>query len=205
VNRLAILGASGHGKVVADAAESSGWREVVFFDDAWPSLLQNAHWAIVGDTAALIDQISNFDGVIVAIGNNKIRQEKLAMLEHFNAPMPVILHPSAQVSRYARLGEGTVVFASAVVNADTAVGAGCIINTGAVVEHDCELGACVHVSPNASLAGGVRVGDRSWVGLGVCVKQLLTIGKDTVIGMGAVVTRNIPNDVVATGNPARRR
>lgn len=203
MKRLAILGASGHGKVVADAAELSGWDSVVFFDDAWPKIERNGNWSVQGGSRELIECLERYEGVVVAIGNNAVRLEKLNELEAASASLAVIIHPSAQVSRYAKVSPGTVILANSVVNVGAELGKGCVINTGAVVEHDCRLVDGVHVSPNAALAGGVVVGRASWVGIGAVVRQLVSIGDGVVVGMGAVVTRNISDGVVAFGNPAR--
>ncbi len=203
MKRLAILGASGHGKVVADAAELSGWDDIVFYDDSWPRINENGNWPVLGGGRKLIENLALYDGVVVGIGDNTVRLEKLTGLEAENASLAVIIHPSAQVSRYARVSPGTVVFANSAVNAGAELGKGCIINTGAVVEHDCRLADGVHVSPNAALAGGVVVGRASWIGIGAAVKQLVSIGDRAVVGMGAVVTRNMSDGVVAYGNPAR--
>jgi len=200
---LAILGASGHGKVVADCAELCGWQSVVFFDDAWQSREVNGHWPVRGDTQALLANLSQFDGVLVAIGNNRIRQDKLHQLLDAGAKVVSVVHPQAIVSRYALIGVGSVVFAGAVINVDASIGAGTIINTGASVDHDCVLGSAVHVSPGACLAGGVSVGDRGWVGIGASMRQLVCIGSDVVVGAGAVVVKDVPAGVTVVGNPAR--
>lgn len=200
--RLAILGASGHGKVVADAAELAGWREVVFFDDAWPGLKQNGPWAVAGDTRVLLDDFTLFDGVVVAIGNNRIRLAKQRELLAAGASFASIIHPSANVSPHASIGDGTVVFAHAVVNACAVVGDGCIVNTGAIIEHDCVIGDFAHISPNATLAGGVTIGKLVWVGASSSVRQLIEVGEAAVIGMGAVVTKAVPPGLTVAGNPA---
>lgn len=201
--RLAILGASGHGKVVADAAELSGWDEVVFFDDAWPGLSQNGPWAVLGDTAALLRDVGGFDGVVVAIGNNSLRQIKQHELVASGAVLTSVIHPAASVSAHAQVGIGSVIFANAVVNASAKVDEGCIVNTGAVVEHDCVLRRFSHISPNAVLAGGVEVGELVWVGACSSIRQLITVGSGAVVGMGAVVTKDVPPGVTVVGNPAR--
>ena len=201
--RLAILGASGHGKVVADAAGLAGWDEVVFFDDAWPGVTKNGPWAVVGDTAALLRDVNCFDGVVVAIGNNSIRQAKQRELAASGAQIVSVIHPASVISEYAMVGAGSVVFANAVINACAEVGEGCIVNTGAVVEHDCVMGDFAHVSPNAVLAGGVRVGSLAWIGGCASVRQLIEVGEGTVVGMGAVVTKDVPPGVTVVGSPAR--
>ena len=204
MKKLAILGASGHGKVVADTAECCGWQSVEFFDDAWPSIQNNGLWPIVGDTIALLKKLADFDGVLVAIGNNRIRYAKLLELQAMGGRLVTLVHPAAVVSRYAEIAEGTVVFAGAVVNAGTVIKPGAILNTGCSVDHDCVLGNAVHISPGARLAGGVRVGDESWVGIGSSVRQLISIGQRVTVGAGSAVVSDIPNDMVVAGVPAKR-
>lgn len=203
MKRLAILGASGHGKVVADAAGLSGWHEVVFFDDAWPSVSQNGPWEVVGTCADLIGQAGGFDGVIVAIGNNRIRSDRQQELLAMGFTLVSVIHPSAVISPYADVGAGSVVFANAVVNACASLGAGCIVNTGAVVEHDCVVGDFSHLSPNSVLAGGVSAGQHVWVGAGASVKQLIVLGDGVTVGMGGVVVRDVPAGQTVIGVPAR--
>ncbi|HEX4547900.1 acetyltransferase [Pseudomonas sp.] len=203
MKKLAVLGASGHGKVVADTAQCSGWDQVDFYDDAWPGRVHNGVWHVVGDSAALLARFHEYQGVIVAIGNNAVRSTKLASLSDIDAPIVSLIHPKAFVSQYSSIGPGSVIFAGAVVNADAKIGRGAILNTGCSVDHDCILGDTVHVSPGARLAGAVSVGDRSWVGIGASVKQLITIGCDVVVGSGASVVSNVPDGVIVVGVPAK--
>jgi len=205
VTRLAILGASGHGKVVADAAECAGWQVVEFFDDAWPQLQNNGCWAVSGDSNTLVRRLAEFDGVLVAIGNNRIRHEKLCELERAGATIVSVIHPAAIVSRYASLAAGSVVFANVVVNADVRIGLGAILNTGCSIDHDCVLGCSVHVSPGARLAGGVQVGDSSWIGIGASVRQLVRIGSNVTVGAGAAVVANVADGLTVVGVPARTK
>lgn len=203
MKRLAILGASGHGRVVADAAELAGWREVCFFDDAVPKNKTHGPWPVLGTTDELLTQVASWDGVVVAIGNNEIRLAKMEQLQVAGAPLSSIIHPSAVVSRYVQLGKGCVVFAGACINAGAVLGDGVIINTACSIDHDCQLGAGVHVSPGAHLAGGVRVGRASWIGIGAVVRQQISIGSGVVVGAGAAVVDDLPDDLCAVGVPAR--
>ncbi len=203
MKRLAILGASGHGKVVADAAELSGWDEVVFFDDDWPQRKSNAIWPVLGNTAALLASLDDFSGVAVAIGNNRIRLEKLNVLRGQNVTLPTIIHPQSIISRYAQIGEGSVICAGVVVNADTRIGAGAILNTGCSIDHDCVLADAVHISPGARLAGGVSVGECTWIGIGAVVRQLLTVGACSIVGAGAAVVKDVPAHATVVGVPAK--
>lgn len=203
MNRLALFGASGHGKVVADAALETGWDSVVFFDDAWPSLSRNGHWPVDGDLAALMLSVREFDAAIVSIGNCTVRWEKQQALAAAGVPIATLVHPRACVSKFARLGVGTVVMAGAVVNADAEIGDGCIVNTGATVDHDCILAHGVHVCPGAHLSGNVTVGACAWVGVGASVRQGTSIGAGAMVGAGAVVVKPVPNGATVVGSPAR--
>lgn len=203
MKRLALLGASGHGKVVADAALASGWDHVEFFDDAWPQRSRNGPWLVTGDSAALLARLGEFEGVLVSIGDCVVRWEMHQALQTAGARLATVVHPSASVSRYAMLGAGTAVMAAAVVNADAVVGAAGIINTGATVDHDCQLGDAVHICPGAHLSGAVRVGHASWVGVGAAVKQGMVIGAGVMVGAGAVVVAPVADDQTVVGNPAR--
>ncbi|QZA78321.1 acetyltransferase [Deefgea tanakiae] len=203
MRRLAILGASGHGKVIADAALLSGWDEVIFYDDAWPEKEMNGRWPIVGNTAALLMRILPFDGVVVGIGNNKIRLEKTQQLALLDLPVVTIVHPSAVISPFSMIGYGSVVLANSVVQVDTSVGVAALINTSSTVDHDCVLADGVHICPGAHLAGGVHVGEKSWIGIGSSIKQLVNIGANVMIGAGAVVVTDIVDSVTVAGVPAR--
>jgi sugar O-acyltransferase (sialic acid O-acetyltransferase NeuD family) len=203
INRLLyIIGASGHGKVIADLAESLGYT-VYFYDDAYPEKKQIEHWAVLGTFDDLLQLEQDKINVAVAIGNNVIRQEKMLLCEKHHFQLPRLIHLSALISQYAQVGAGTVVLAGAVVNAFARIGRGCIINTASVVEHDCIINDFVHISPNSALAGSVSIGECSWVGIGSQINQLVNIGEHVLIGAGSTVVKNIPANVVAFGSPAK--
>lgn len=200
---LAILGASGHGKVVADAALSSGlWQRVLFYDDAWPTKTQNGQHEIVGNTKTLLD-LSEKPDVVVAVGNNKVRLAKQSELIVNGFTVVTVVHPSAVISASAKIALGCVVMAGAVINSDAVVGSACIVNSNAVVEHDCLLGDAVHVSPGACLAGGVVVGQYSWIGIGASVIQLKRIGSNVMVGAGAAVVTDLADGTTVVGVPAK--
>jgi len=202
MRRLALFGASGHGKVVADAALASGWDEVLFFDDAWPEVAGNGRWQVVGDFSVLKDGRYAFDEALVSIGNCDARWRLHQALRESGVPLATVVHPRACVSPYATLGVGSVVMAGAVINVDAVIGEACIINTGATVDHDCRLADAVHVSPGAHMSGGVSVGLASWIGVGATVRQGMRIGAHVMVGAGAVVVKDVADNLTVTGCPA---
>lgn len=201
--KLAVLGASGHGKVVADTAQACGWKQIDFFDDTWPARQENGHWQIIGGWTQLLSRLDDYEGVFVAIGNNRIRYSKVIELESVGAKIVSLVHPHAVISQYVSIGIGSLIVAGVVVNVDTVIGRGVILNTGCSVDHDCVLHDGVHICPGARLAGGIEVGKLSWVGIGASVRQSLRIGTEVVIGAGAAVVNDIADALTVVGVPAR--
>ena len=199
---IAILGASGHGKVVAEIAELCGFDSIIFFDDN-NAIKSLESWKVIGDTHNLLSHVSSFDACFVAIGDNNVRVKKTELLKNKNANIVSLIHPSAYVSEYSLIKKGTVVMANASINPYASIGESCIVNTSSTIEHDCLIGSGVHISPNTALAGGVRVGDKTSVGIGSSIRQNIEIGDNVIIGTGSVVITNIPDNVVAFGVPAK--
>jgi len=201
LKKIAIVGASGHGKVVADLAELCGF-EVVFFDDAYPEKKSIEHWPVIGDFKDLLEANDVLKNAIVAVGNNNIRTKLSKHLIERGFHLPVLIHPKATISKYAKIDLGSVVFANAVINAFAKIGRYSIINSSATVEHDCILGEGVHLSPNAALAGGTILHRNAWLGIGTVTRQLVEVGSNSIIGANSTVIKNIPADVTAFGSPA---
>ncbi len=202
--RIAVLGAGGHGRVVADIAMSNGLSVVAFIDDA-PAKSGTLVWAIpvLSLDEFLAGEMSRGTAVALGIGDNGGRERAAQRIRSRAVELATLVHPTAAVARTARLGAGSVVMAKAAVNPDARLGDGCIVNTGAVVEHDCVLGAFAHLSPNAALGGGVVIGARTHLGLGAVVLPLVNVGTDVRVGAGAVVNRDVSDGLTVAGVPAR--
>ena len=197
--KLVIIGASGHGKVIADIALRNGYEIVGFLDD------NDALKEIVGFPVLVgVSEIPRYQmecEFIIAIGSNQIRE---MIAKQYAVKWAILIHPTAVIGMDVQIEVGTVVMANAVINPSARIGKHCIINTGAVIEHDNFLQDYVHVSPNATLAGTVHVGERVHVGVGVCVKNNTSIAADVTIGAGAAVVKDITEAGVYVGVPTRR-
>ena len=203
MKKLALLGAGGHGKVVADLAQLSGWENVTFFDDSYPERQLNGAWPIQGTTQDLLDQLNQFDGVLVSIGDCAARLKLHMLLNGAGAPLVSIKHPNAVVSGYAKIGLGCIIMAGAVINFGAQIGEACIVNTGATIDHDCQLDNAVHVCPGANLSGDVSVAQATWVGVGSAIRQGIQIGTHVLIGAGSVVVADVADNLTVAGNPAK--
>ena len=203
MRRLAVLGASGHGRVVAEAALSAGWEAVSFFDDGFPDKTSFDKFTIEGDLDKLLEKSNSYDGFHVAIGHNRTRLKILAHFLELDFPCPNIISPSSVISQSASLGAGISIMANVVVNANCMLGDGVILNTCCSVDHDCNIASGVHISPGAHLAGDVSVGICSWVGIGSVIIQGKMIGDDSIVGAGSTVISDIPSCVTAAGVPSK--
>ena len=201
--RCIVIGAGGHGKVIADILLSGGTDVLGFLDDNFAGEGQSVlGLPILGKPSSWNDfSDSHF---IVAIGSQKIRQQMVIQLQADGQSQWLIaIHPSATVSTFSTIGVGSVVMAGAVINADAVIGIHSIVNTSATVDHDCVVGDFVHIAPGANLAGGVQIGDRTLVGVGATIAPYCTVGEDVIIGAGAVVIDNIASGRTVKGVPAK--
>ena len=201
---LIIIGAGGHGKVVADCARvTKQFDKIRFLDGKYPELLYVANWDIVGHQ----DDFANFDDedtwYFVAIGSNEIRHNWQKKLLNNGHKIATLVHPNACVAEDVIIGQGTLILAGCVINILTEIGAGCIVNTGATVDHDCSIGEFSHIAPGVSLAGAVTLGVEVFIGVGSNVIQCISIDDKSTIGAGSTVIQNIPFGVTAVGTPAK--
>lgn len=201
--RLMILGAGGHAKVVIEVARAAGWEPVAALAPEKTGSVLGVPLRGGDDDAPALWRQGLVDAAAVAIGDNRLRRRLAKRLRGFGCPLPVLVHPAATISPTARLGEGTVVMAGAVVNADAVIGRDCIVNTGAVVEHDCVLGDGVHAAPRSVMGGSCRFGDLALFGIGASARPGVTVGEAAIVGAGAVVVRDIADAAVVGGAPAR--
>ncbi|MDH5763291.1 MAG: acetyltransferase [Nitrospinota bacterium] len=204
MNSLLILGAGGHGKVVADTAASSGlWQKIAFLDDRYPAIKSVIDWPVVGRLEDTQKILPAYSGFVVAIGDNILRAQLLKRYLDKGFKSPHIVHPKSYVSPSAEMGPGCVVFAQGVVNPGVKMEMGGIINTGASVDHDCQLGEGVHICPGARLAGEVHIGSHTMLATGASVIPRIHIGNNVMVAAGSVVISNIGNNCTVAGVPAR--
>jgi sugar O-acyltransferase (sialic acid O-acetyltransferase NeuD family) len=208
--KCVIFGAGGHAKVVIDcilASESAEPTAILDINsNLWGTDLLGIK--ILGGEE-IIERVrdSGVSAFIVGVGTlgrSSVRSRLFELGKRYGLKPLTAKHPAAVCSRFAEIGEGTVLFAGSVINPAAVVGVNVIINTGSIVEHDCVIGDHAHIATGAKLAGNVTVGDSAMIGAGAVVKQGLVIGAKAVIGAGAVVIEDVLPGQAVAGVPARR-
>lgn len=199
--KIVIIGASGHGKVVANIAKLNGYDEILFLDDD-ESKKSCGKYKVIG-TSKEITKYRDYD-FIIAIGNNRIREKISDTLGKENIKQTTLIHPSAVIDETAIIKEGTVIMANAVVNAEVQIGRSCIINTASSIDHECILEDYVHVSPGVHVAGTVTIGKSTWIGIGATVINNLSICANCMIGAGSTVIKDIKEEGTYVGSPIRK-
>lgn len=192
-DKVYLYGASGHAKVVRDIARLAYYDVPCLIDDN-PDVNELAGVPVVHHAEGL-------SPIIVTIGDCRIRRkivDKLGTREYLT-----VVHPNAIKADSAKLGNGTVVMAGAILNPFVEVGNHCIINTGASLDHDVKVGDFVHIAPHCTLCGEVVVGEGTWIGAGTTIIQGIKIGKNCFIGAGSVVVKDIPDGTLCYGNPCK--
>lgn len=195
--KVILIGASGHGKVIFDIVSAQGDIVIGFLDD-------NATGTCCGvPILGSVRDAENYPEAkfLIAIGANHLRKR---FAEELNVQWHTAIHPSTVVSPSAVIGEGTVVMPNAVIQTEAVIGCHCIINTGAIVEHENHIGDYVHLSPRVALGGNVSVDAETHVGIGACIRNNISICQGCVIGAGAAVVNDLKISGTYVGVPARR-
>jgi len=193
-NKLIIIGASGHGGVVADLADLLGYS-VCFWDD---DISKKMSSYVVFERGKIVPENSS---IIIGIGSNIIRRN--ISMQYENDSYVSLIHPNSSIAKKIKIGIGSVVVAGACINNGASIGDHCIINTAVVVDHDCMINDFVHISPSATLCGNVTIGKGSWVGAGAIIIQGIKVGKNVIIGAGSVILKDIPDNATVVGNPGK--
>lgn len=190
MNRLIIIGASGHGLVAADIAKNR-YEEIIFLDD------NKTDYQKIDSYEKYLD--SDF---FVAIGNNEVRRKIFKKLSNLN--IVSLIHPTAIIGSNVQIGRGTIVCAGAIICPNVKIGESCILNTACSVDHESNLGDFVHVSVGSRVCGNGRIGNMCMLGAGSVIINNITIASDTIIGAGGVVIKDITSPGTYAGVPVKR-
>lgn len=191
MKELVIFGAWYFSRVVAEAAEASGWKVLGYVDPDPPQ------------DVATLSEVPDSAEVFVAIGDNAVRESVARELRDRGRRVATVIHPAASVSPSARLGEGCYIAEMAVLRTNAALGAGVVLQPGSVVSHDAKVDDFASFGPNAACASKVRIGRQTTVGVGASIAPGVHVGHNCTVAAGAVVFRDCEGERTLVGNPAK--
>jgi sugar O-acyltransferase (sialic acid O-acetyltransferase NeuD family) len=206
--RVLVWGAGGHGKVTVDALLAGGWEVAGIVDEdekKWGTEVLGVKVSSLKGGVAVAAKGLDCGRVAIAIGDNYARFEKFQELRQAGLAAVNVVHPSAHVSRFVKMGEGVTILAGATINPGTTIEDNVCVNTSASVDHDNYLERSCHIFPNATLTGGVRIQEFAYVGTGAVIAPNLTVEKYSYVGAGAVVLANVGLGTIVFGVPAKVR
>ena len=198
---LAIIGTGGHAKSIFDIVKNK--KKIYFFDKQKKYLKLHKKKFIVTNDKLLLKNYKKVSQIIVAIGDNKIRERKYKFLKKNKFKIATLIHPKSYCGYGSKIGEGSVLLAGSLINTDTVIGNNCIINSNASIDHDCLVKDHTHICPGVIIAGNVKIGKNCWIGLGTKIIQNCIIGDNVFIAAGSVVTKNIKPNSFVKGIPAK--
>lgn len=202
-NPIAIIGYSGHSIVVLDAAKQMN-LDVKYYCERNRVTFNPFEINYLGDEGSYSFDWNSIDQFILGIGDNKIRQKVANLILSKKKILLNVVHPSTMISNYATFGIGNFIAANVTINALAKIDDNTILNTSSIIEHECIIESGVHIAPGAVLAGNVSVGENSFIGANSVIKQGVKIGKGVTVGAGSVVIKDIPDNEIWAGNPAKK-
>ena len=205
--KIVLIGGGGHCKVVISILKKLDNFEIAGIVDNYKSEDFISGIKIIGTDDDLRDTYkSGIYYALITVGSTKDNAKRYTlfnMAKEIGYKFPVIISPEAIVDESVRIDEGTVIMPGSIINIDSSIGKNCIVNTGAIIEHDCKIGNYCHIAPGVHISGVVNIGELSFIGIGATIIQGIKIGKNVTIGAGSVVIKDIPDNVIAVGNPAK--
>lgn len=205
--KVVVFGSGGQARVVAEILFGDKDKELVGFIDPYTKNKQEVIFSkpILGDYTVIPDLIKQgVNHFVIGVGDNKVRADRFQQMIDQGLKPTTAIHKTANIAQKSEIGAGAVIAIGATVATGAKIGRNVIINSGAIVEHDNVIKDHVHIAPGAALAGRVTVNEGTLVGLRSVVKEFLTIGKNSIVGAGAVVIKDVLDNVVMVGIPAKK-
>jgi sugar O-acyltransferase (sialic acid O-acetyltransferase NeuD family) len=195
---LILIGAGGHARSCIDVIEQQGQYQIAGLI-GMPDEVQTQHlgYAVIGTDSNLPELANTYQFALITIGQIQTAEHRIRLYQQaiqLGFQLPIIIAPTAHVSRHATFGEGSIVMHGAIVNAGARVGNNCIINTRALIEHDATVEDHCHISTGSILNGDVTVGAGSFIGSSSVIKEGVAIGKGCLVGMVLTVRHNLSDN-----------
>ena len=202
---LILIGGGGHCKSVIEVAESAGYeiKGILDMPDEVGKDVLPGH-KVIGTDDEIPQYVEECDFIITVgfIKNPALRIKLYNKVKAAGGRLATIIASTAHVSKYAELGEGTVIMHHVFVNAGAKIGDNCIINTFVNIEHDAEVGNQCHISTGTMVNGECKIGENCFIGSQSVCANCIEIASDIIVGAGSVVRKSIRVKGIYAGNPA---
>ena len=193
---MVLYGVGGHTKVVIDCLNALNIDIFGIFDERSDLVSLNGY-DVLGEYDQTFHESEN---IVITTEENMARKRIVSKINH---RFGTIIHPTAIISEYSKIGEGTVIVHGAIVQSGSKIGKHAILNTSCVVDHDVYIGAFCHISPNVTICDNTQIGEGTHIGAGATIIPGVTVGKWCIIGAGAVITQNLPDYSLVVGVPGK--
>ena len=151
----------------------------------------------------LFERFTKDDKVIIASGEPALREKIYKRLTEHDLEFETLIDKTVPISKSAFLGEGLIIFEFCSISSDAHLNNNVLINRQSIVGHDINIGESTVISSTVNIGGGVSIGNCSYIGMGATIKEGLKIGNNSILSMGSVLFRDLSDDIIAMGNPAR--
>ena len=205
---LILIGGGGHCKMIISQLKKINRFEIIGIIDKYKPIGSRVlDVEIIGkdeDLKSLYERGIRYALITLgSVKDNLKRQSLFDLAKKLGYEFPILIGPGTLIDKDVKIDAGTVILPGSIINVGSTIGKNCILNSGSIIEHDCQIGNHCHIAPGAHLSGGVEIGDLSFVGIGSTIIQGIKIGKNVTIGAGSVVIRDIPENTIVVGNPAK--
>jgi UDP-perosamine 4-acetyltransferase len=207
INDIVVIGAGGHCRVILSVIKYRKDLNVVGIADRDPSTRgEEISGSAIKYTMDELEDIykSGIRHAALAIGDNSERKELFSKLLEIGFEIPTLIHPTALIEKDAVVGDGSLICMGAKIGTKVHIGKGCVVYTGSILDHEVRLGDYAYISPGCSIAGQVSIKEGSFIGLGSSIIEKISIGSNVTVGAGSVVIRDIPDNTVVAGVPAKK-
>lgn len=201
-----IIGAGTYGEAMCELAEILGYDVKGFYDEDKKIINTKVMKKKVINKFSRIsvESIKNKQ-FIVAIGNNKVRNEIMTRINKLGGSTPTLIHPTAVISPSATIGKGVYIQANAYIWTKVRINDFCIISPGAVIAHYSSIGDARLISSQATVGASITIEKEVFIGMGsTTVTGIYKIGQKSTIGAGALVLKDVDSNAVYAGVPAKK-
>lgn len=205
---LGIYGAGGLGREVLELANiinvaSERWDVIIFIDD-----IKSDIGTMHGIELYSFDKVTNLFRddeieIVVGLGEPEYRRKLYEKISMRGYTLATLIHPTVTIPDSTKIGEGAIISYNSFISCDTIIGNNVLVQPLTGIGHDCKIGDHSVISGHSDLGGGTIIGEGTYIALNVCVRDHTSIGKNVIVSAGSAVLRDIPDDVIVQGNPAR--